>query len=77
MESKKVTAIASESRRVAALGWGVGENRGVMLVKELKPLVMRWLSSGDLMHSVVTILLYFISVLPFHTANRVPKNCCF
>ena len=74
MESKKVTPIASESRRVAALGWGVGENRGVMLVKELKPLVIMWISSGDLMYSMVTILLYFISMLSFHTAKRAPKN---
>ena len=49
MESKKVTPIASESRRVAALGCGMGENRGIMLVKELRPLVIRWISSGDLM----------------------------
>ena len=74
MDSKKVTPIASESRRVAALGCGMGENRGIMLVKELRPLVIRWISSGDLMYSMVTILLYLISVLPFHTVKRAPKN---
>lgn len=74
MESKKVTPIASESRRVGALGRGMGENRGIMLVKELRPLVIRWVSSGDLMYSMVTILLYFISVLSFHTVKRALKN---
>ena len=44
------------------------------LVKELRPLVIRWISSGDLMYSMVTILLYLISVLPFHTVKRAPKN---
>ena len=52
----------------------MGENKGVMLVKELKPLVIRWISSGDLMYSKVTILLNFISVLSFHAIRRAPKN---
>ena len=55
----------------------MGENKGFMLVKELKPLVIRWISSGDLMYSKVTILLYFISMLSFHAVRRAPKNWCF
>ena len=54
MESKKAKLLEAESRLVLARGWGSGN--GEMLVKGYKLPVIRGLSSGNLMHSMVTIV---------------------
>ena len=52
--SKKVKLIEPESGTVVARGWGGGGRSGEMLVKGHKPSVLRSVSSGDLMYSLVT-----------------------
>ena len=52
VESKKAKLTDAESTMMVAMAWGVGN--GKMLAKVYKLLVIRWVSSGDLMYSMVT-----------------------
>ena len=54
VESKKSQNHKPESRMVVARGWGW--KQWEVLVKGHKLLVIRWISSGDLMVSMVTIV---------------------
>ena len=55
MDSKKAELTEAESRMVVVRGLEMKEMEE-MLVKGYKLLVKRWLSSGDLMYNMVTIV---------------------
>ena len=55
MESKKAEFTEIESIMVVSRGWEVDENRA-MLVKGDKHPPIRWVTSGDLMYSMVAVI---------------------
>ena len=54
VESKKAKLIETE-KTDCCQGLEGGENEG-MLDKEYKPFIFKWISSGDLMYSLVTVV---------------------
>ena len=58
VESKTAEFIEIESRKLVAKGWGLGGGggNGEMLIKGYQLPAIRWLSSGDLMYSTVTVI---------------------
>ena len=55
VESKKAKLIEIENRFVVARRWE-GGGSGEILVESYKLPAVRWISSGDLMHSLMTII---------------------